>query len=313
MLFTVEINKDEIFPVIHLKDIEEKTLVEIFAFGALLNRFKISDSINIIDGFSSPADAKENITNGFKSAKLSPFVCRINKGKYAFKAQQFKIEKFYLGNEAIHGLLFNEVFSVVDFRANDYAAFVSLQYHYYKNDPGFPFEYLCIINYTLEKNNELTIETSVSNLSDAEIPICDGWHPYFTLGAKINELSLEMNADKMLEFDENLLPTGNILSYQKFQQQEVFGTTILDNCFLLNEIDKPACILKNRKNGLQLIIKPDKSYPYLQIYTPEHRNSIAIENLSAAPDAFNNNIGLKFLQPGKTISFKTKYTATINV
>jgi aldose 1-epimerase len=45
----------------------------------------------------------------------------------------------------------------------------------------------------------------------------------------------------------------------------------------------------------------------LQIYTPEDRKSIAIENLSSAPDAFNNGMGLLVLEPGETKMFTTTY------
>jgi aldose 1-epimerase len=55
-------------------------------------------------------------------------------------------------------------------------------------------------------------------------------------------------------------------------------------------------------------IRPESSYPYLQLYTPPHRESIAIENLSAAPDAFNNGMGLINLEPGASATFKTAYT-----
>jgi hypothetical protein len=40
-----------------------------------LNKFSIpvsNENINVIDGFGSVEDATENITKGFKSAKLSP-------------------------------------------------------------------------------------------------------------------------------------------------------------------------------------------------------------------------------------------------
>ena len=104
MAFTVEINDDDIFSVIYLRNNEEATCAEIYTFGALLNAFKISGSINLIDGFSSVQDAHDNITNGFKSAKLSPFVCRMNKGKYFFNDQAHTIDKFYLGGEAINSL-----------------------------------------------------------------------------------------------------------------------------------------------------------------------------------------------------------------
>jgi aldose 1-epimerase len=311
MPFSVEINEQEIFPIIYLKNDEENSSAEIYSFGALLNAFKINNSINIIDGFSSPQDAEDNITNGFKSAKLSPYVCRTAKGKYVFKDHEYNIGKFFLGEEAIHGLLYDAVFSIIDSGANNDEAFVTLEYQYGNTNEGFPFKYNCIVNYSLQKNNSLTLTTSIENNSETEMPVCDGWHPYFTLHSKINELTLQLNADKMLEFNEALLPTKKIISYTRFQQPEILSSTILDNCFLLNENDKPACVLKNTKSGLELTIKPDKSYPYLQLYTAEHRNSIAIENLSAAPDAFNNKMGLTILQCAEKILFTTTYSVAL--
>jgi aldose 1-epimerase len=43
------------------------------------------------------------------------------------------------------------------------------------------------------------------------------------------------------------------------------------------------------------------------LYTPPHRRSIAIENLSSAPDAFNNGIGLISLDPDHTRTFSVRY------
>ena len=312
MAFSVNIDKTNVFPVICLSNEENETSAEIYAFGSLLNSFKINNN-NIIDGFSSPQNAKYNITNGFKSAKLSPFVCRVSNGEYSFNSERYKIEKFYLGDEAIHGLLFDEIFDIVDHDANSNAAFVTLQYQYKKNDKGFPFNYTCTVTYKLEHNNRLTIETTIKNDSAVEIPVYDGWHPYFTLGCKIDELVIKINSDKMLEFNEKLVPTGKTIPYNKFQQDEIFGETFLDNCFLLKDNNEPACVLTNKKSGLQLTIQPDKSYPYLQIYTPEHRNSIAIENLSAAPDAFNNKMGLCVLNAGSSASFKTSFSAGLKI
>jgi len=50
-----------------------------------------------------------------------------------------------------------------------------------------------------------------------------------------------------------------------------------------------------------------RSYPYLQIYTPPHRRSIAIENISGVPDAFNNGMGFITLEPDQSAIFKTTY------
>jgi aldose 1-epimerase len=49
----------------------------------------------------------------------------------------------------------------------------------------------------------------------------------------------------------------------------------------------------------------------LQVFIPDHRQSIAIENLSSAPDSFNNKMGLVILPPGQSRSFKVFYRAGV--
>jgi aldose 1-epimerase len=84
----------------------------------------------------------------------------------------------------------------------------------------------------------------------------------------------------------------------------MIGTTQLDNGYLLDK-NNSDCILEN--DLYTLIVKPDKNYPYLQLYTPPHRKSIAIENLSAAPDSLNNKMGLYLLQPQEQWTLTTAY------
>ena len=59
-----------------------------------------------------------------------------------------------------------------------------------------------------------------------------------------------------------------------------------------------------------LTIEPSPAYPYLQLYTPDHRGSIAIENLSGAPNCFNNKMGLHILQPQEVWKLETSYQLT---
>lgn len=309
MRFSVTIQDADIFPVIILKDEAQQTEAVIYSFGALLNSFIINGRQNIIDGFTSCNDAKQTITSSFKSAKLSPFVCRIKNGEYYFQHTKYKTGKFFMREEALHGLLYNAEFIIKDFGANNETAFVTLEYIYTNKHEGFPFEYRCKITYTLEKENTLGISTVITNSSDAAMPLCDGWHPYFKFDETINELYFKINSNKILEFDNRLLPTGKTLLFSNFQSLEKLSEVFFDNCFLLNDTKQPACIIEDKQHKLRLQIFTDEAYPYLQIFTPPHRNSIAIENLSAAPDAFNNNIGLITLQPGESKTFKTLFKA----
>jgi aldose 1-epimerase len=316
-MFSIAAVQENGFDKIILTDPDSGTGVEILpSSGALLHAFNVrykGGILNVIDQYSSAADFTQNVARkGFKSCKLSPFVCRLKDGSYIFGGNQYKIEKFYLGSSAIHGLLFDASFTILQQSADNEKASLSLKYEYRKADKGYPFCYDCIVNYTLKKSNLLTITTDVVNRDEGIIPVADGWHPYFTFGGSIDELQLEFQSTAMLEFDDGLHPTGKQLKYETFGALKTMGSTQLDNCFVLDFSEcQPLCVLRDKEKNMQLEIYPDSSYPYLQMYTPPHRTSIAIENLSAAPDAFNNGIGLITLEPGEAASFGTTYKISI--
>lgn len=310
MAFSVTVDANSIFPVVTLKNEDNSCEVEVYAFGALLNGFSIATTANkknIIDGFASPQDALENITNGFKSAKLSPFVCRMKNGEYVHQGTAHKIKKHYLGDSAIHGLIYDATFTIKDSGADNEKAYVTLAYNYNKKEEGFPFAFSMEVSYMLSEENKLTLITKVTNTGEGEMPLSDGWHPYFCLGETVNSLKVEFNSKVMIEFTDGLIPSGNKLPYSTFNSFKTFGDTFLDNCFVLENFEAVACSIKDETTGLQLDIIPSASYPYLQIYTPPHRKSIAIENLSSVPDAFNNGIGLITAKPGEVYTFTTAY------
>ncbi len=297
--------------VILLEEKETGTKAEIFAFGALLNSFSVEENgakTNVIYGFKDTADAQQNITPLFQGAKLSPFVCRIKEGVYNFEGQQHKLNKYYHHREALHGLLYDAHFTVVEKGSTETSAIVKLAYEYNNSDAGYPFAYRAEIVYELKRANRLTVATKIINQSPVAIPVADGWHPYFSFGKKVNEALLCIHSNTMVEFNENLLPTGKFLPSQQFNSLQKIDNTAFDNCFVVNENEaQPACILRDAESGFQLMIFAEKNYPYLQIFIPQNRECIAIENLSGLPDSFNNGIGLTILQPACSKAFIASY------
>jgi len=311
MAFEIIIDQSGPFEVVHLIDNHSGTKATIFSEGVLLNHFSIQkngQTCNVVDGVGTMEEYLKEGNPWFKSAKLSPYVCRLNKGQYKWQDKDYQLKGFFIGDHAIHGLLYNKRFDVISTHADEHQAYVVFSTVYEGEDAGFPFQYECRVTYALQPNNTLSLQTVVANTGDAAFPITDGWHPYFSFGKTINEIELQFTSSHMVEFDAGLIPTGNKLPYTKFNQSALIGDTEYDNCF---ELDSAAtekfCKLRDNAQGVELSIVPDESYPYLQIYIPPHRNNIAIENLSAAPDAFNNKIGLKVLEPGETINFTTSY------
>ena len=314
-MFAIEKLQHNGFEKILLRDIASQSKVEIVPdCGAMLHAFTVlyeKDAINIIDSYDNKKEFDENAeANGFKGLKLSPFPCRIPDALYHFNNHEYQLNNFLLNGSAIHGLLYKQTFRLMQEQATEDFACITVIHEYKGGDAGYPFPYNCIIDYRLEKGNALSITTTVKNTGASALPIADGWHPYFTFGGKVDDLELQFQSQEMMEFI-NLIPSGKILPYTAFASPARIGETALDNSFILDfSKAQPMCILRDPATGWQLEIRPGQSYPYLQIYIPPHRNSIAIENLSAPPDSFNNGIGLIILGAGNSTSFATQYTIT---
>jgi len=311
-MFTIS-NSNHNFTTILLQDLSNNTTVGIVpSCGATLQSFTVSynnSTINIIDFYDDAEDFENNVTGkGFKSCKMAPFACRIKDAQYQLNDATYTIEKFKLGSSAIHGLIYDAPFTVINQSADDTQAGVILMHQYLGTDKGYPFHFDCLVSYQLKTNNELTIKTSIVNKHSQPIPVQDGWHPYFTFGGNIDDLLLEFQSAEHVLFDEELIPNGELKAYDEYASLKKIGPTFFDDCFTLNfDTCQPMCVLRDNAQKIQLEIRPDKSYPYLQIYTPPHRESIAIENLSAPPNAFNSGNHLIMLQPGAEASFSTSY------
>jgi len=307
MYFEIQVTSLSQFELVRLIDTSNKTFIEIATKGALLNSWQVmgnGKSLELVEGndFSKGWGNFEN--NGFRGGKMSPFSCRLENGQYNLEHTTYTIEKFYLEKHALHGILYDAVFTIQSTEANAEGAIANLIYQYKGTDKGFPFAYSLLIQWQLHKNNLVTVETIITNLSEFTIPMMDGWHPYFTLGSSINDASITLKANGKMEYDESLLPTGKILNENEFEISKKIESLHLDNCYLV-DAGKNTCLLEN--DQYQIIVAPLMNYPYLQLYTPSDRKSIAIENLSGIPNCFNNKIGLQLMKPHQNLVLKTSY------
>ena len=316
MSFTIRHAQQHGLDLIHIEDESNGTVISLLpGFGATLHAFVVrtanGSAVNVIDGYLDLNELKTGMSRSFKGPKLSPFPCRIRAGKYQFEGKEYQFSRLYPDGTAIHGLIYDKPFSVLEETTTDHSGTVVLEHDYKKDDPGYPFEYSCQVRYILHPGSVLEVVTNVTTLDGTDIPIADGWHPYFRLGGKIDEWLLQFYSAAMVEFDEQLVPTGKLLQYNVFESPRPIGDTFLDNCFSLKpDLVSAACEITNPNNGLTISFAPDSSYPYLQIYTPPARTSIAIENLSGAPDCFNNKMGLTLLAPGHSQIFTVRYKVT---
>ncbi|MDO4249796.1 MAG: aldose 1-epimerase [Neisseria sp.] len=303
MIFTVQTESERI-----ILNRENHALAEIYLYGGLPNRYEIrrrdGSWFNCIAAYGSPQQCRDDLTQGFRSAKLSPYVCRMNRGGYTFKDRAYRCSKYILNGHAIHGLMYDAHFQTIGSGADENSAWAEIAADYAQDDAGFPFAYSINLLYRLDSDG-LSISTTVTNTGHQAMPLADGWHPYFMLGGQADDWCLHINSSRQLEFNQDLIPTGNIIADTRFQTALSLQDIGLDNSFILDNHSQAACILSG--NGLILSVYPDENYPIMQIYIPPERTSVALENLSGAPDCFNNGIGLVVLAAGQQQRFKTRY------
>jgi aldose 1-epimerase len=231
-------------------------------------------------------------TKTYASSILFPFANRIKDGRYEFndKSYQFHINEKELNN-ALHGLVYNKEFEVLETDVNEDFASVILCYNETKESDGFPYTYTIQLNYTLTQST-LSLAVEIKNTDSQTFPFTLGWHPYFMSSDRYNSL-VTFDSNEKLKLDDQCITKG-------VEINENFGLVTvknqeLDDCYILKtnaiEFRTPKYILD---------INSSEKESFLQLYTPPHPKMLAIEPTTGVSDSFNNGMGLKTLKPQET-------------
>jgi aldose 1-epimerase len=168
---------------------------------------------------------------------------------------------------------------------------------------GYPFDFKIKVTYKLSDEGQVTISTTIENLSSKKILFSDGWHPYYTIGNSINDLIIEFRGKEKIELNKFNIPTGFRIKLNNGDINRIdISNKTLDDVFQLSSVNgKNEINLVSKKTGVNLKIWQDSGigkYNYLVIYTPPDRKSIAIEPLTSNIDSFNNKEDVIILNPG---------------
>ncbi len=253
---------------------------------------------SILDGHSTPEELEAGKWG--KSTILFPFPNRLDEGKYRWlgKEYQFPINNVATGN-AIHGFVREEAFEVeYVFLAKNFAS-IRCYFDYVGDRPYYPFPFSLEIEFSIHDTGKFELAVEVENLHHAPIPIGFGWHPYFRLTETANEHRLKVPACEKVGINDRMIPTGGRTQFKDFQALTTIRETMLDTCFH-NAKTSGQYQLVLEGGGRRLRLKaPVAQFPFFQVFTPPHRESIALEPMTCNVDAFNNQQGLVGLAPDK--------------
>jgi len=267
--------------------------------------------VEIIDGIYPDETGLEDYRNTFKSSNLFPFPNRVKDGIYTYGEHTYELVINDLHfNNSIHGLVHDQHFSFELIENDSDKIILKLTYRADGSNPGFPFAYTLDLIYTFDRSGVITLKYDVVNSGYQTFPFGIGWHPYF-MSSNLNESWIGA------KFKDHFICPERMIPEEKEEAQ-------LKNRFIIEEksfddgftLDEPTCSLETPDYKLSLQFDTG-SEPYLQIYTPEHRKSIALEPMTCITDALNNGIGLEALDPGQdyqwSIQMKVQVSRKVHV
>lgn len=262
---------------------------------------------SILDGYQTPEELEAGKWG--KSTILFPFPNRLAGGKYTWngKKYEFPINNAATGN-AIHGFVRAEAFEIEHIFLSQNAASIRCFYEYAGDRAYYPFPFSLEVEFLIFDDGNFHMEIEVDNLGETDMPFGFGWHPYFRLARKADGHSLKLPNCAMVDINEAMIPTGKTAPFTDFHALKQVGETALDNCFLHAQTSgSPKMTLSGP--DLTLTVKaPVKEFPYFQVFTPPHRESIALEPMTCNVDVFNNKQGLVVLESGGNWQGKVEMT-----
>jgi len=261
------------------------------------NPFKLTlNGQSVLDGNEDIEKLKADFL--CKGDFLAPFPNRVCDGKYTFEGKKYQLVKNETGRgHALHGFIMKKKFDLDSTEETQEYTSASFLTRIEKDEfEGYSFEIEVRITFIL-KENDLEIIMSGKNIGTENAPFGVGWHPYLTVDKKIDGCTLQIPANRIMETDteKELIPTGRLLENDFGPESRKIGDAQLDTCFC--ELNENIAKFENIELWM------DESMNFFQSYTSDDRMSIAIEPMSCAPDAFNNELGLTTLKPNEEISF----------
>ena len=209
-------------------------------------------------------------------------------------------------------------------------------------DQGFPGNLHITVAYTLTEEDELNIDYTAQ--SDTDTPLNLTNHSYFNLGGhdsgSILDQCVVIHAGQVTETDENLIPTGNLISVEgtpmDFRRSKPIGRDIEEEYYLLKTGKgydhnyvlsgngfREVAALVCRQTGIGMTVRTD--LPGMQVYTSnfldhelgkdgavyDFRGAICFET-QYFPDAVNQeDFPGGVLKAGEKYQSRTSYTFSV--
>jgi aldose 1-epimerase len=263
----------------------------------------------IVHGFG-----EDEMSSAGRGQLLVPWPNRIRDGAYSFDRRDLQLGLTEPSrHNASHGLVRWAAWTLEEHAATSVSLGCRLM-----AQSGYPWTVDLHVVYDLSADG-LTVTQTATNLSNQPAPYASGAHPYLTAGpGRVDGWELTLPASLRLLTDERLLPVG---------EEDVTGTpydfrvarpvrdTRLDDAFgdlARDDNGVATTVVRDPATGWGAALWVDRHHRWLMVFSADDgweppRQALAVEPMTAPPDAFRSGRDLVRLapagEPGDEVSF----------
>jgi aldose 1-epimerase len=257
------------------------------------------DGRAVVHGFG-----EDEMSSAGRGQLLVPWPNRIRDGAYSFDGNELQLGLTEPArHNATHGLVRWAAWTLEEHGSSS----VSLSYRLMAQT-GYPWTLDLHVLYDLSADG-LTVTQTASNLAGRPAPYACGAHPYLTAGpGPVDGWELTVPASLRLLPDDQQIPVG---------EEEVSGTafdfrvarpvrdTRIDHAFgdlTRDESGVATALVRDPATGLGAALWVGPGHPWLMVFSADDgwhppRQALAVEPMTAPPDAFRTGRDLVTLAP----------------
>lgn len=253
------------------------------------------DGIDIVE----PTTTFEG-TPGMAGVVLAPWPNRVEGASWRLDGvcHELDVTEPELGN-ANHGLLSNRRFDVVRHEGSSVTLGADIA-----QEPGYPFVVRVEVTYQIVAAG-LRVGLVAHNLGSVAAPIAAGAHPYLRVGdTRIEDLLVTVDADHCWPLDDRHLPG------RRQRLGAPLNRAPLERCpghatFERSTAVGPLTHVIAAPDGRAVVLTADPEHRFTQLWVAPDlptdggtRRAIAIEPMTAPPNALRHGTGLAWVAPG---------------
>ncbi|PSL40092.1 aldose 1-epimerase [Planomicrobium soli] len=323
----------------------QKMSVSILNFGGIITSILVPDREgdfeNVVLGYKNYEDYQQN--PNYFGALIGRVAGRIQGASFELSDTVYNLEAnegpnhLHSGSGGFHQI----VWEAAPFQTED-AVGLTLSHTSPDGDGGYPGTVKILVTYTLTNSNRLLLDYEAK--SDKTTPLTLTNHSYFNLSgnlkSSIDSHLATIDSSQVVELDDQLIPTGNLMPVaqtpfdfrngrmlrdgfnDEFEQNRIAGSGY-DHYFVFDNAQEQKVLLEDTESGRQMTVETDQ--PGMVMYTGNGLDDQLIlnegtsrkylgacfETQGSPASLHHENMPDIILQAGETYKTQTAFTFSV--